>query len=604
MKKSLKMIAVAFASIMLLTAIATPAALAATNGPVSSVDRYILEQLPNSIPLSDGSYYVPGFGVVSGDDLQELYKLYWGTLYPSYTPSLPILPDFPFLPIYPGNGNVSIPSGIQQISVEMNQFEHKYLGMGTSYTYTSMTPDIVTVDQYGYIYAKAAGEGMIALSKGAFTWMLVKVTVNGIDFDPTVYSVDLYVSKHLMSVEDTASVYARVMKDGYYAISAVQSMIQYKVDDTSVVTLKDGVLTGVGVGTTTVTAYIPDTELSDTFTIQIIAKADKPSTPTYPTYPNYPFYPSLPSLPVLPNYPFYPGFDPSFGTVVAPNYGVTNMAEWLGLDADVYKVVYKVVFTNGAWRQVLVAVPKDSDGIVDLSNYVLRNKLVLKNGEWTAIPYMIPKDTIEVTPETPEKEEDEEDTKLTPEEQEALQKAEEEAKKQAELKKQIAKALKGEIEWYDVYTDLNGDASYYSGVEFVLSKQYLTGKDNGKFGTKDEMTYDDVKALFQKYLQLTSEEFDKTGILTIKDGKKVITRQEITQAFYNLAKYMDEDVSATASFKRYKDAKELKSEYSQAFGWAIKTHIIITTSTKMTPNDAVTRGALAQMLYRFDIIVK
>ena len=334
MKKSLKLIAAAFASIMLLAAIATPAAMAATTGSISSVDRYILEQLPNSIPMINGNYYVPGFGEVSGEELQELYKLYWSTLYPSYTP---IYPDY-FLPIYPGNGNVNLPNGIQQITVEMNQFEYKMLGMGTGYTYTSLTPDIVAVDEYGTVYAKAAGEGMIALSKGIYTMILVNINVKGIELNPDEYSVELYVSKNLMAVEDTASVYARVMRNGYYAIAAVQSMIEYSVDNTNVATLKDGTLTAVDTGMVTITAYIPDTELSDTVTIQVIAKAEKPSTPTYPSYPSYPSYPNYPSYPSYPSYPFYPSFNPSFGTVVTPNY-VTNLVEWLGLDSDEYKVV-------------------------------------------------------------------------------------------------------------------------------------------------------------------------------------------------------------------------------------------------------------------------
>ena len=217
-----------------------------------------------------------------------------------------------------------------------------------------------------------------------------------------------------------------------------------------------------------------------------------------------------------------------------------------------YKIVYKTIFLNGEWRQVLVAVPKDGTQL-DMSDYVLRYKLLYKDGEWVYFPYMVPKDSVTAKPETPEtpKEEDKEDTKLTPEEQEAIKKAEEEAKKAAEVKKLVAKALKGELEWYEVYTDLNGDASYYGGVSYVLDNQYLTGKDNGKFGTKDEMTFDDVKALLLKYMNLTSEEFDKTGILTFEDGKKVITRQEITQAFYNLAVYMKKDVSPAASLSRY-----------------------------------------------------
>ena len=71
--------------------------------------------------------------------------------------------------------------------------------------------------------------------------------------------------------------------------------------------------------------------------------------------------------------------------------------------------------------------------------------------------------------------------------------------------------------------------------------------------------------------------------------------------FDNLAVYLKEDVSGKASFARYTDKAQLSGEYSDSFAWAIKNHIILTTSKKMTPNGNVTRGDLARMLYRFDI---
>lgn len=600
MKKSLKLLSAAFVAIMLLSAVATPVAMAATTNSLGSLtvnpDLYIMEQLwkGNCIPMANGDYWIPSIGVVDGDRVNELKDKYWSNLYPSYGP------------MFPGY------SGLQVINVEMNQYERKYLAMGTSYTYTSLDPDIVTVDQYGTLYAIGSGTATISLSVDGLTWMLVNVTVKPVTFDPADFAVDLVIGKTLLQIGDSVSVYARLLKDGYY-VPLGDSYIKFSVEDEDVLKLSGGMLTAVGIGKTTVTAYIPDTALFESIEIQVINKLETPSYPNYGDiwYPSYGgnWYPSMGGT-WYPPYggTWYPGYGdilyPGLGSNFFPSYGM-DLATWLGLDSDVYKVTYKMMFWQGEWQQVLVAVPKDGDAPA-MKDYTVRYKLIYKDGDWSYIPYMVPKNMIESTPETPEdpKEDDKVDDTLTKEEQEALQKAEEEAKKLAELKKLIAKALEGKLEWYEVYTDLNGDASYYDGVEFVLNKQYLTGKDDGKFGTKDKMTFNDVKELLIKYTELTTAEFDKTGILTFEDGEKEITRQEISLAFYKLAAYLKEDVSGRASMARYKDKGELSAAYSDSFAWAIQNKVILTTSEKMTPNGNVTRGDLALILYRFDKFAK
>ena len=607
MKKTLKLLSAAFVAIMLLSAVATPVAMAASGDAFGSIivspDLYIMEQLwkGNCIPMANGDYWIPSVGVVNGDKVNELKDKYWSNLYPSYGP------------VFPGY------SGLQVISLEMNQYERKTLSMGNSYTYTSLDPDVVTVDQFGTLYAVGSGEGTITLSIDGLTWMLINVTVKPVTFDPADFKVDLVIGKTLLQLGDSISVYARLLKDGYY-VPMGDSYIKFSVEDDDVVTISGGKLTAVGIGKTTVTAYIPDTALFEAVEIQVINKLETPSYPGLDDvwYPSYgPIFPGLgdvwyptPDGTWYPPYggTWYPGLGdilyPGLGNNLFPSYGM-DLASWLGLDSDVYKVTYKMMFWQGEWQQVLVAVPKDGDA-PDMKDYTVRYKLIYKDGDWSYIPYMVPKNLIESSPETPEvpEEDDKEDSNLTKEELEALKKAEEEAKKLADLKKQIAKALEGKLEWYEVYTDLNGDASYYDGVTFVLNKQYLTGKDNGKFGTKDKMTFNDVKELLIKYTELTTAEFDKTGILTFEDGEKEITRQEISLAFYKLAAYLKEDVSGRASMARYKDKGELSAEYSNSFAWAIKNKVILTTSEKMSPKANVTRGDLALILYRFDKFAK
>ena len=585
MKKSLKLLSAAFVAIMLLSAVATPVAMAATTtaslSGLTSLELYIIEQLPNAVLLSNGNYSIPGIGEVDGDQIRELYTKYWSILHPSYAPVYPSYPIYPNYPFYPG-----VAPSINVIDIEMKQYETKNLGLGLDYHFTSYDPSIVKVDALGNVTAVGEGKGYIAVSSESGVWMYVRVTVTAVEFDEDDYEVDVIVPKTLLTIGDTMNVYARLLKNGVYVYQG-QKYLVISVEDTDIATITNGVLKAVGVGTTKVTAYIPNTDLSESVEIQVINKVEKPNTPSYPILPDYPIYPSLPGL----GNTWYPGY--------------SGIESWLGLDLKLYTIVYKMVFIQGKWQQVLTAMPKNNPSL-PLSEYALQYKLIYKDGSWTYMPYLVPKNAPTETPETPEdpKEDDKVDDTLTKEEQEALQKAEEEAKKLAELKKLIAKALEGKLEWYEVYTDLNGDASYYDGVEFVLNKQYLTGKDDGKFGTKDKMTFNDVKELLIKYTELTTAEFDKTGILTFEDGEKEITRQEISLAFYKLAAYLKEDVSGRASMARYKDKGDLSAAYSDSFAWAIQNKVILTTSEKMTPNGNVTRGDLALILYRFDKFAK
>ena len=204
MKKTLKLLSAAFVAIMLLSAVATPVAMAASGDTFGSIivspDLYIMEQLwkGNCIPMANGDYWIPSVGVVNGDKVNELKDKYWSNLYPSYGP------------VFPGY------SGLQVISLEMNQYERKTLSMGNSYTYTSLDPDVVTVDQFGTLYAVGSGEGTITLSIDGLTWMLINVTVKPVTFDPADFKVDLVIGKTLLQLGDSISVYARLLKDGYY----------------------------------------------------------------------------------------------------------------------------------------------------------------------------------------------------------------------------------------------------------------------------------------------------------------------------------------------------------------------------------------------------
>ena len=107
-----------------------------------------------------------------------------------------------------------------------------------------------------------------------------------------------------------------------------------------------------------------------------------------------------------------------------------------------------------------------------------------------------------------------------------------------------------------------------------------------------------------KYLNVTSAEFDKLGILTFKNGEKTITREELTLAFYNLAKHTGVSTKKTVSLAGYKDFSELDSAYQTSFAWAVANRVINKTSETIKPNDVVERARLAQMFYNFTKLAK
>ena len=259
--------------------------------------------------------------------------------------------------------------------------------------------------------------------------------------------------------------------------------------------------------------------------------------------------PSYPSI--VP--PFIGGFYPGISYPFFP---------YPELDTEKYDYVYRTYYINGEWRTILVPILKA--------------------------------DAEEDKPQEPS---------LTPEELEALAKAEAEAKRLAELEANIALAKEGKIGWDAIYSDINPDSSFISGVKYVLNNDLLAGNDDGTFGMNQEMTFGDLSALLSKYLNITEEEFAAKNLVGNADAKEALTREDIAVVFYNLAKELKLDVSKTRNLTSFKDYADLDADAADAFAWAVATYIFDVTSTELSVHAPVSKAQLALSLYRLHRLV-
>ncbi len=599
MKRSLKLIAGLCASVMLLTGGLMTAVSAASGTSEQSMsyadyllEAYIIENLHNCERLPNGYYRLPNGITISYSQYHDIWsKYYW------YTGASPVVPPSYYPPVIP-----SVPSRPTVITDEitLDLYESTYVGYyGAGYTYTSTNPAVAYVDMHGRVTATAPGTAYIMVENSAYTFKILTVYVS----EPTAESeadlgIRITVGDRYLKVGETTSFTATVTIKGY-TVSNENYTLSYALTNSEAISLDTDTmtLTALKEGSSDLVVSINDTAV----TKSVIVYVDNnniyaPSVPDYwyptvnPDYwypivkPDY-WYPSvsLPEhwLPIL-GWPSYSGgnwvvTEPGQGIVGGLISGIINGTvgedykdKWninIDYDPDEYALTYKVVYYDGQFYRVPVFVEKDA---ADADTKV----------------------EIEAEPEKPEV--------LTPEELAALL----EEQRQAALKKVIQLAMEGKVEWYEVYPDVIGDNIYASGVKFVLNSQLLTGKDDGTFGTKDEMTYGDVAALLCAYMEITEDELAETGILPDEDEDTVLAREEIALVFYNLAKEMDLDLSASKDLSGLEDYDDLDAKYRAAYEWATASKLMINTSTKANPDAAVTKEMLSFIIYRFNNLVK
>ncbi len=556
MKKSTKLLAALFATVMLLSGAVTAVA-AADNAlpaapvpgfPVSSYNPY----------FSYGGVLLPDFDSLTPEEQKALYSYYyWNNLYPSYS------------------GNVLLTPGLASIykaNVEMNQFTTHNLGFGSGVSYYSNNPAVANVNAYGYVYASAAGEATIAVSNEYRTFALITVTVTALDPDaiPNLEIATRIASSSLL-VGQSTTLYAYVTINGAtYPWHSFPYELEYIVADEKVISFDEstGLITALKKGTTDITISIKDSSISKTVTIYVVDTLPTPSRPN--TW-----------FPIIGGGSLNGGSLNGGWTVTIPGYGTIggiipgfnyNWGFITGFDSNKYELVYKPVFADGKWTLALVP--------------VLKSEVKEEPKEEEKVP---------TEPAAPE---------LTPEEKEKLEKEAAEAKRLAELKANIEKAKEGKLEWYDVYSDIYGDSYYYAGVSYVLTNDLLPGNEDGSFGKNAAMTYGDLADLFCKYLDITKEKLTEKKLIPAADADKELTREALAVAFYNVAKELDLPLYETLDLRTYKDYNDIDADAREAFAWASANYIFDITTTEVNADGIVDKAQLAQSIYRLNQIAE
>lgn len=563
--KKIKKFTLALAFVMLLSCGFSVAAMAAStttstssvSGSISAVDQVIISDIlkGNALKLANGDYLVSlsNSSVNHGNltyviitEAEYQYYLAYAIqngLYIGY-PTFPSTPSIPTVPTIPSNPSDN-PYGIVSLTLTMEQFTSRSLGYGNAsnyITYSSSDSNVVSVDANGTLTALSAGTATVVVRYSTSIRYIYQITVTPSTVNWSDYEIRVYTSSNLLEVGASVSVYAYLVKNGEPVVSSSLIPFSISVSNNSVLSVDGTKVTALSSGVADVIVTIPNTGLSGKATIYV-----KGSTSVTP--------------PVIdtPQYPIIGGSAIIGGSIVG------------GIDTTKYDITYKVIYLNGRWQTVLVLVPKEE---------VKEDK---------------PEEKPTTKPTTPE---------VTPDELEQLEKEVAEAERIALLKNKISLAMKGELEWYEVYTDMYEDSYYVPAVNYVLSNGLMTGKEDGTFGTTDTVRYSDVKKLLCNYLDVTEAEFDELGILEDVSDHMFITREELAQVFYNLAKHLDVLNSKRAYLAHYDDYGNLDKEYESAFAWAIANSIMNKTSTRITPEKTVNRARLAYMLYKFDQYAK
>jgi hypothetical protein len=115
------------------------------------------------------------------------------------------------------------------------------------------------------------------------------------------------------------------------------------------------------------------------------------------------------------------------------------------------------------------------------------------------------------------------------------------------------------------FTDVQSGQWYSDAVTWASTNQIILGYGEGRFGTNDS-----------------------------------ITREQMAMILYRYAKYKSYDVTKMADLKDYNDESHISQWAVDAMGWANANGLITgTTSKTISPTDHASRAQVATILMRF-----
>lgn len=175
-------------------------------------------------------------------------------------------------------------------------------------------------------------------------------------------------------------------------------------------------------------------------------------------------------------------------------------------------------------------------------------------------------------------------------------------------------------------TDVPPDSEYFQAVEYVLSKGYLSGLGSGEFRPDEQISRSQLAQTLWRmsgspatsgdvFTDVTPQHWfydavswcSQQGIITgtsqnsFAPDAPVSQQQAAVILFHYAALSLPELDSASHALDRFPDAGEVAPWAQGGMNWAISNGLITGFEDgALHPNQAVTRGQLAQLLYLFD----
>ena len=173
------------------------------------------------------------------------------------------------------------------------------------------------------------------------------------------------------------------------------------------------------------------------------------------------------------------------------------------------------------------------------------------------------------------------------------------------------------------YLDVPEDAWYYSAVDYVVSRGYLSGTSRSRFSPEETLT----RAMLAQVLYQVADQPDngvshftdvpddawcydavswatEVGILSGSgstfDPNRAPARQELAVALYRFAQVRELDATGRADLTQYADADQISSWARSATEWAVSAGLLAGHSSGgamyLSPVDSVTRAEFSAVL--------
>ncbi len=176
-------------------------------------------------------------------------------------------------------------------------------------------------------------------------------------------------------------------------------------------------------------------------------------------------------------------------------------------------------------------------------------------------------------------------------------------------------------------SDVSPDADYYKAVEYVLSKGYFTGMDDGTFRPDGLFTraqlaqilwrmggslvssgcsFPDVdpNEWYYDAISWCCQNGIMTGLSTSSfSPDSPLSRQQMTLILYQYAKYSGVTSGRQGDLSLYPDGSSVSVWAKQGMEWAVGNGLLpIASDNMLNPSSSVTRSDMAMVLYAYDTV--